>query len=75
MVSPCHFGTEHSRASVSTKVDANGIAACQDRPVDVMERARKAFEAAGVPFEVEEPREGAPLDLLGCHFMQLRARS
>ncbi len=23
-----------------------------------MERARKAFEAAGVPFEVEEPREG-----------------
>jgi hypothetical protein len=43
--------------------------------VDVMERARKAFEAAGVPFEVEEPREGAPLGLLGCHFMQLRARS
>jgi hypothetical protein len=26
--------------------------------VDVMERARKAFEAAGVPFEVEEHREG-----------------
>ena len=23
--------------------------------MDVMERARKAFEAAGVPFEVEEP--------------------
>ena len=25
---------------------------------DVMERARKAFEDAGVPFEVEEVREG-----------------
>jgi hypothetical protein len=25
---------------------------------DVMERARKAFEDAGIPFEVEEVREG-----------------